>query len=1375
MTTHTRKVSGLVLSLAIVFGSFAPLVMPMTAKAITTVDFAPTTNSANGAESWSSPTNAYSDGSGYASNPANDEKHIFGGFGISLPTNIVVDGIEVLADAWSEDSDCRVDIEVSRDGGSNWSSEKSGSLGTSEATVTYGDSSDDWFPSTNNWTSTQVSNLAVRVQAEDPSVHCSSGDDIFLDFLRLRVYYTETEPTTGNYVITGTGVVTGYTVNLSGYASSTPYVGNINDQHISIDWDEDADGIPDAWLTEDSNSSGNDAGLTPDITFDIDSYGGSGSHKYFVDNNWTATHTYATGGAKKIFVRVHHATPTGAEGSDFGTIEINVVIVPPENTLGTCSDTTDNDGDGLVDLADPDCASFIPTLTVTKIVTNNNGGTAVVADFPLFIDGFGVTSGVASTTSAGLHTVSETNQAGYTGTIGGDCAANGTITLAIGDDKTCTITNDDQQASLTVTKEVHNIRKDLVAGDFDLTVGITSIITGIAHLFDAGTYAVGETNGDGYNTSFGGDCDSLGSITLGLGETKNCTIVNTEKTPGTLHIIKVVENDNAVEFRGSASPADFTLSVTGGNPDPSSVVGADSPGTSVTIDGDAAYEVLETDGPSGYGVTYSADCDAVMPEGGEKTCTVTNNDTPPTQGYLTVRKHVTNNNGGEADASAWTLNRTDSEDNTTSMTDGLATLVEPDTYAISETGGVDGYEQTSIMCSTDGGSAVKTSSITVDAGHSYVCTITNDDIRPTLILEKHVTNDDGGQAEAGDWTVTATGDQESPTIISGNGTAQGAADFQTGTYTLSESDGPPGYTPDETWSCVVNDGDPVSGNSVTLGLADTAICSITNDDEPGTLIIQKTVVNDNGGINTANDFFFRVGDGSATAFNETADDDDNALTGENTVTVNAGTYTVTEDTATGYGTTLGAGCSGTIANGETKTCTITNNDGQATLHIVKQVSEGDPDETFDFKITGDNEFSTSTSVTTTEGDGSATISIDAGTYSLEEVSLGGWTVLDEAYCTDQNGSQDGNTIFSIEVAGGDDITCTFYNDATGFDVTTTKTVDDSTPDAGQNVTFTLTLTNAGPAGAFNLVTQDVLPAGLTYVSDNGGSAYATSSGTWFVSSLPAASSTSLQIVATVTASAGQTVTNFATTTSDGYTSDYNESNDNGSVSITVNTPSAPTPTPPSNGGGGGGGGGGVIASGPLSIGYVNTNAGGQVLGAATGPEDCNAYLTGNIRFGKKNDSNQVTKLQEFLNNFENNSLAVTGVYDAPTLAAVNAFQKKYAPDVLSPWGAGLPTGFVYHTTKKQINTIYCKFTKQFPLSADQQAEINRIKALGQAYTPATAPDAPTPPKQTPQAPKEPEVGSTLPPSTQSASVEQSNIPTPSTNFWGSIWDKIFGR
>ena len=72
------------------------------------------------------------------------------------------------------------------------------------------------------------------------------------------------------------------------------------------------------------------------------------------------------------------------------------------------------------------------------------------------MDGNSVTSGVKNTSTIGSHTVSETTDPGYTATIGGDCAADGSVTLAAGDDKTCTITNDDKPAKLIVIKHVIN-------------------------------------------------------------------------------------------------------------------------------------------------------------------------------------------------------------------------------------------------------------------------------------------------------------------------------------------------------------------------------------------------------------------------------------------------------------------------------------------------------------------------------------------------------------------------------------------------------------------------------------------------------------------------------------------------------------------------------------------------------------------------------------------------------------------------------------------------------------------------------------------------------------------------------------------------------
>lgn len=83
------------------------------------------------------------------------------------------------------------------------------------------------------------------------------------------------------------------------------------------------------------------------------------------------------------------------------------------------------------------------------------------------------------------------------------------------------------------------------------------------------------------------------------------------------------------------------------------------------------------------------------------------------------------------------------------------------------------------------------------------------------------------------------------------------------------------------------------------------------------------------------------------------------------------------------------------------------------------------------------------------------------------------------------------------------------------DIELTKTVFPEQPDAGDNVTFTITLSNTSSATATGVVVKDQLPSGLTYVSDNSGGTYDPNTGVWFIGTVPPGSSVELQIVATV--------------------------------------------------------------------------------------------------------------------------------------------------------------------------------------------------------------------------------------------------------------------
>ena len=94
----------------------------------------------------------------------------------------------------------------------------------------------------------------------------------------------------------------------------------------------------------------------------------------------------------------------------------------------------------------PGSSAFQPsTINVVKTVINDNGRTKVVADFPLFVNGTPVVSGVTNTFPAinGIYTVTETGDPNYTRTFSGDCDANGQMNLTLGQNKFCIITNND--------------------------------------------------------------------------------------------------------------------------------------------------------------------------------------------------------------------------------------------------------------------------------------------------------------------------------------------------------------------------------------------------------------------------------------------------------------------------------------------------------------------------------------------------------------------------------------------------------------------------------------------------------------------------------------------------------------------------------------------------------------------------------------------------------------------------------------------------------------------------------------------------------------------------------------------------------------------
>ena len=127
--------------------------------------------------------------------------------------------------------------------------------------------------------------------------------------------------------------------------------------------------------------------------------------------------------------------------------------------------------------------------------------------------------------------------------------------------------------------------------------------------------------------------------TIAIGQTKTCT--DHQRRPG-----RDADRHQARDQRQRRQRRRrrlVTLNSGGANDSPDNFAGAESPGTTVTLDA-GSYSVRETR-TSGYTASSRRTAPATIASGETKTCTVTNDDQA---GTLTVIKHVINDNGGTA-------------------------------------------------------------------------------------------------------------------------------------------------------------------------------------------------------------------------------------------------------------------------------------------------------------------------------------------------------------------------------------------------------------------------------------------------------------------------------------------------------------------------------------------------------------------------------------------------------------------------------------------------------------------------------------------------------------------------------------------------------
>ena len=298
---------------------------------------------------------------------------------------------------------------------------------------------------------------------------------------------------------------------------------------------------------------------------------------------------------------------------------------------------------------------------------------------------------------------------------------------------------------------------------------------------------------------------------------------------------------------------------------------------------------------------------------------------------------------------------------------------------------------------------IQTDSVSADVIFSAVQSRNNPDFlcgpppegKGTLIVIKHVINDNGGSATAGNWTMNITDTNPSNNHFAGAESPGVTITLDAGSYSVDESNGPAGYAKSASAEC-----------SGTIAAGDTKTCTITNNDnvpQLAQLTIIKHVINDNGGSATAGNWTMNITDTNPSN-NHFAGAESPGVT----ITLDPGTFSVDESGGpSGYSESKSTDCSGTIAAGVPKTCTITNDDIQPLLTVTKIVNGG-LKQIADFPL-----FVDATSVISGVQNG-----FNAGAYTVSETPQGTYVPTISGNC-----ASDG----SITLALGDVKSCTITN------------------------------------------------------------------------------------------------------------------------------------------------------------------------------------------------------------------------------------------------------------------------------------------------------------------------------------------------------------
>ena len=368
-----------------------------------------------------------------------------------------------------------------------------------------------------------------------------------------------------------------------------------------------------------------------------------------------------------------------------------------------------------------------------------------------------------------------------------------------------------------------------------------------------------------------------------------------------------------------------------------------------------------------------------------------------------------------------------------------------------------------------------------DAGNAITCTLINKYVSPpapTDLSCKHVVVNNWGSGFIGQIQITNTGTSTIDDWTAVWGYSDGTSVYNVwdaiGTGSNPVNATPPHWfntlAPGATW----NIGFAANGS----GNLDSLSCSLV-EVKSITLTLSKNLVNDNGGTAAASDWTLEANTAGGAA-------ELSGTTGVTSSALTAGSYELSESGPAGYTQTrldcnsgVLTGATLTLASGDNVTCTFYNDDQPVSLSLVKVVNNRVGSATAN-QWTLDASLGGSSILNGVTGTGAVSSnSLSAGDYVLSESGGPSAYLLESLNCDAGILDSSSNT---LTLTNGENAICTFTNRDVVSDYTVTKSVDDDTPNVGDTINFTLEVVNLGPDPAKNVIINDILPPGLTFVA-----------------------------------------------------------------------------------------------------------------------------------------------------------------------------------------------------------------------------------------------------------------------------------------------------